>query len=39
MSNKRAIRRVRVQRGVYRQPNGKYAVCVMVDGPTTFSHR
>jgi integrase len=24
--------RVRVERGIYRQPNGKYAVCVMVDG-------
>ena len=37
MSNhERAIRRVRVQRGVNRQPNGKYAVCVMVDGQPHF---
>ena len=25
-------RRVRVERGVYGQPNGKYAVCFMLDG-------
>jgi integrase len=25
-------RRVRVERGIYRQPNGRYAVCVMIDG-------
>src|SRR5438128_10361176 len=25
-------RRLRVARGVYQQPNGKYAVCVRVDG-------
>ncbi len=24
--------RVRVERGIYRQTNGKYAVCVMIDG-------
>jgi integrase len=24
--------RVRVERGIYRQPNGRYAVCVMIDG-------
>jgi predicted alpha/beta superfamily hydrolase len=25
-------RRVRLERGVYRQPNGNYAVCFMLDG-------
>jgi len=29
-------RRVRVERGVYRQPNGKYAVCFMLDGKPRF---
>lgn len=29
-------RRVRVERGVYRQPNGKYAVCFMLDGRPRF---
>src|SRR6266516_5337333 len=29
-------RRRRVARGVYRQPNGKYAVCVRVDGRARF---
>ena len=29
-------RRVRVERGIYRQPNGKYAVCVRVDGRARF---
>ena len=29
-------RRVRVERGIYLQPNGKYAVCVMVDGQTAL---
>jgi integrase len=28
--------RVRVERGIYRQPNGKYAVCFMLDGKPTF---
>jgi integrase len=28
--------RVRVERGIYRQPNGKYAVCFMVDGRPRF---
>ena len=28
--------RVRVERGVYRQPNGKYAVCFMLDGSPRF---
>jgi integrase len=29
-------RRVRVERGIYEQPNGKYAVCVRVDGRARF---
>ena len=29
-------RRLRVARGVYQQPNGKYAVCVRVDGRARF---
>ena len=29
-------RRVRVERGIYRQTNGRYAVCVMVDGQPRF---
>jgi hypothetical protein len=29
-------RPVRVERGVYRQPNGKYAVCFMLDGKPRF---
>src|SRR5687768_8661143 len=29
-------RRVRVERGVCRQPNGKYAVCFMLDGKPRF---
>ena len=29
-------RRVRVERGVYRQPNGKYAVCFMLGGKPRF---
>jgi hypothetical protein len=29
-------RRVRVKRGVYRQPNSKYAVCFMLDGKPRF---
>jgi hypothetical protein len=28
--------RVRVERGVYRQPNGKYAVCFMLSGRPRF---
>jgi integrase len=28
--------RVRVERGVYRQPNGQYAVCFMLDGKPRF---
>jgi hypothetical protein len=28
--------RVRVEHGIYRQPNGKYAVCFMVDGRPRF---
>jgi hypothetical protein len=29
-------RRVRVERGIYRQPSGKYAVCFMLDGRPRF---
>ena len=29
-------RRVRVERGIYRQKNGKYTVCVRVDGRARF---
>ena len=29
-------RRVCVEQGIYRQPNGKYAVCFMLDGRPTF---
>jgi hypothetical protein len=29
-------RRVRVERGIYRQANGKYAVCFMKDGKPCF---
>src|SRR6266700_4183687 len=29
-------RRVRVERGIYRQRNGKYAVCFMLDGKPRF---
>jgi hypothetical protein len=29
-------RRVRVERGIYKQPNGKYAVCFMLDGRPRF---
>jgi hypothetical protein len=25
-------RRLRVERGIYQQPNGRYAVCFMADG-------
>ena len=28
--------RVRVERGIYRQANGKYAVCFMLDGKPRF---
>jgi len=28
--------RVRVERGIYRQPNGKYVVCFMLDGKPRF---
>jgi hypothetical protein len=27
---------MRVERGIYRQANGKYAVCFMLDGKPTF---
>lgn len=29
-------RRLRVERGIYQQPNGRYAVCFMVDGRPRF---
>jgi hypothetical protein len=29
-------RRVRVERGIYRQANGKYVVCFMLDGKPRF---
>ncbi len=35
-TNMRPDRRRRVARGVYEQPNGRYAVCVMVDGQPRF---
>src|SRR6266536_3406576 len=31
-----SARRRRVERGIYQQPNGKYAVCVRVDGRARF---
>jgi hypothetical protein len=30
------VRRRRVERGIYLQPNGRYAVCVMADGRPRF---
>jgi integrase len=35
-NRKTADKRSRVERGIYRQPNGKYAVCFMLDGRLTF---
>jgi sirohydrochlorin ferrochelatase len=35
-SRKTTGRRSRVERGIYRQPNGKYTVCFMLDGKLTF---
>jgi integrase len=32
----RSPRRVRIERGLYRQPNGKYAACLMIDGRASF---
>lgn len=32
----REPRRRRIERGIYRQSNGKYAVCVMVDDRPRF---
>ena len=37
--NDRRAQRSRVERGVYRQPNGKYAVCFMLDGKPRFRTR
>jgi hypothetical protein len=31
-----STKRVRVERGIYRQPNGKYAVCIMLEGKPRF---
>ena len=36
MGSKAPRRRTRIERGIYRQANGKYAVCVMVDGRARF---
>jgi hypothetical protein len=35
-TNDPAPGRIRVERGIYRQHNGKYAVCFMVDGKPRF---
>jgi hypothetical protein len=35
-ASSRPDRRRRVERGIYQQPNGRYAVCVMVDGQPRF---
>lgn len=35
-SRSRSWRRTRVERGIYLQPNGKYAVCFMIDGRPRF---
>lgn len=32
-----SAQRVRVEQGIYQQPNGKYAVCLMVEGKPRFS--
>jgi hypothetical protein len=36
MDGKSPTRRRRVERGIYEQENGKYAVCVMVAGRPRF---
>ena len=36
MSSSGRGRRVRIERGIYQQPNGKYAVCVRADGRACF---
>ena len=36
MTSSGGRRRVRVERGIYRQANGRYAVCVMVEGRPRF---
>src|SRR2546425_4543530 len=36
MPSSGSSRRVRVERGIYRQTNGRYAVCVMVEGRPRF---
>src|SRR2546430_14856862 len=35
-ASSRPDRRRRVARGIYEQPNGRYAVCVMIDGQPRF---
>jgi hypothetical protein len=35
-SSDRRWRRVRVERGIYVQPNGLYSVCVTIDGKPRF---
>jgi hypothetical protein len=35
-ASSRPGRRRRVERGIYEQPNGSFAVCVMVDGQPRF---
>jgi hypothetical protein len=35
-ASSRPDRRRRVARGIYQQPNGRYAVCAMVDGQPRF---
>jgi integrase len=35
-ASSRPDRRRRVERGIYQQPNGRYAVCVMVDSQSRF---
>ena len=36
VSSKSEWRRVRLERGIYVQPNGAYSVCVMIDGKPRF---
>jgi len=37
MSTSQTVNRVRVEHGVYLQPNGRYAVCFMLDGRPRFA--
>ena len=36
MSSEISWRRLRVERGIYLQPNGRYSVCVMIEGRPRF---